>query len=122
MAKCAYCGTTILFGGKRDGDLRFCNQKCFQKSDVVRFAQRLPDDVVQKEAATVHQGTCPRCQGPGPVDVHVSYRVWSAIHVTQWSSRPQISCRSCGVKSKVRDMLYCLALGWWGVPWGGTRP
>lgn len=27
MTSCAYCGTTILFGGKRINDLRFCNEK-----------------------------------------------------------------------------------------------
>lgn len=31
MAKCGYCGTTILFGGKKDGDLRFCNDECHAK-------------------------------------------------------------------------------------------
>ncbi len=118
MAKCSYCGSSIIFGGKRDGDLTFCNERCLEKGIVVRFAQRLPDDVVQERVATIHQGNCPRCHGRGPVDVHVSYRVWSAILHTSWSSRPQVSCQSCGVKSRVCDAFFCLFFGWWGFPWG----
>jgi hypothetical protein len=118
MAKCAYCGTTILFGGKKDGDLRFCNETCCEKGVAVRIARRLPEDEVQKRAAVVHQGNCPKCGGPGPVDVHVSYRVWSAVHLTSWQSRPQVSCRSCGVKHLLGDTAFSFLLGWWGFPFG----
>ncbi|MGD0900027.1 MAG: hypothetical protein ABR915_19505 [Thermoguttaceae bacterium] len=118
MATCASCGTTILFGGKRSGDLRFCSQKCFDKSLVVQLAAQLPEDLVNQEVIATHQGRCPKCQLPGPVDVHVSHRVWSALHVTRWSSRSQVSCRSCGVKSKLADAMFCFFLGWWGFPWG----
>jgi hypothetical protein len=52
------------------------------------------------------------------VDVHVSYRVWSAAIVTSWSSRPAVSCGGCGTKRKLGDALFSLVLGWWGLPWG----
>ena len=118
MAKCSYCGTTILFGGKADGAYRYCNAQCQEKGALARLADQLPPGTVEESVRTIHAGRCPKCKGRGPVDVHTSYRVWSALIMTRWSSRPQICCTSCGRKSKASDALYCLLLGWWGFPWG----
>jgi hypothetical protein len=118
MASCAYCNTTILFGGKRNGNLRFCNAKCEQKGALTLAATELPDAEVGAYIGRVHRGNCPECSGPGPVDVHTSYRVWSALVLTQWSSRPLVGCRACGTKQKLTDTAFSLVLGWWGVPWG----
>ena len=118
MAKCDYCGTTIIFGGTREGELRFCNENCLNAGVVLAVSQQLPDDLIQKKVWEVHQGNCPRCEGRGPVDVHTSYRVYSALVYSSWSSRPHISCRSCGIKSQLGDVVFCLVLGWWGFPWG----
>lgn len=65
-----------------------------------------------------HQGPCPKCQGPGPIDVHVAHKVWSALFLTQWSSAPQVSCRACGLKSQAAGAAFSMLLGWWGIPWG----
>ena len=118
MAKCAYCGTTIIFGGSRQGDLRFCNNECRNAGTLLNVSQQLPADIVREQMWAFHQGNCPKCGGRGPVDVHMSYRVWSALVVTSWSSRPHLSCRSCGVKSQLEDAAFSLVLGWWGFPWG----
>ena len=118
MTRCAYCGTTILFGGVRDGDFRFCNEKCHQNGHALVAAKEIPQVVVDQHAGEVHRGRCPKCKGPGPVDVHTSYRVHSLIVYTAWSSIPHICCRSCGVKSQVGDAIRSLLLGWWGIPWG----
>jgi hypothetical protein len=118
MASCSACGTTILFGGTRDGDLRFCNAQCGQKGFLVRIANQIPPDAIREATTSIYHGTCPKCHGPGPVDVHTSYRVWSALLMTSWQSRPQISCRSCGRKRQASDAVFCLFLGWWGFPWG----
>jgi len=118
MTKCSYCGTTILLGGVSDGDMRFCNQTCRQKGVVVRLAKQMPDDLVQEHILSVHAGNCPKCNGRGPVDVHTSYRVWSALVLTSWSSRPRVSCRSCGRKQQASDAFFCFLFGWWGFPWG----
>src|SRR5262249_42160585 len=40
------------------------------------------------------------------------------VVLTSWVSRPQISCRSCGMKSQAGGALFSLVLGWWGFPWG----
>lgn len=41
MASCAYCNTRILFGGKRDGDRRYCNEKCLHQGLLSDAASQL---------------------------------------------------------------------------------
>ena len=118
MKKCDACGTTILFGGVSDGGLRFCNATCHAKGSLIRVAAQIPPDVVRQQTGVIYRGQCPNCQGPGPVDVHTSYRVWSALVITSWQSRPRISCRSCGRRRQLGDAAFSLLLGWWGIPWG----
>lgn len=118
MARCGYCGTSILFGGVRDGNNRFCNSKCHQSAYVLSVAQQAPADVLERETEEVFRGNCPKCRGLGPIDVHKVHRVWSALILTNWSSSQQVSCRSCAVKSQLGAVLFCLGLGWWGFPWG----
>ena len=118
MASCGYCGTTILFGGVRDGAQRYCNNKCHQNAYVLRVAQTIPPEVVERQVEEVFRGNCPRCRGLGPIDVHKVHRVWSALVLTSWSSSGQVSCRSCATKSQLGGLFYCLFLGWWGFPWG----
>lgn len=118
MAKCDYCGTTILLGGVRDGDFRFCNESCRQHGFLLAVADQVPADLMSQQVAEVHQGPCPKCGGPGPVDVHTSYLVWSALVITSWQSRPQVCCRSCGIKSKLGGAMLSGVVGWWGLPWG----
>ncbi|HWS72151.1 MAG TPA: hypothetical protein VN605_08550 [Thermoanaerobaculia bacterium] len=118
MAACATCGTTILFGGVQDAGMRFCNANCHSRGSLLRIAQQIPPDVLQQQTWAVHHGACPKCQGPGPVDVHKSYRIWSIVFLTSWSNTPRVSCKRCGVKGQLGDALFCLFLGWWGFPWG----
>ena len=118
MASCGYCGTTIIFGGVRDGDQRFCNNKCLQNAYVLRVAQAVPADVLERQIEETFRGNCPKCRGLGPVDVHRVHRVWSALVLTSWSSSPQLCCRSCATKSQIGGVLFSLFLGWWGFPWG----
>lgn len=118
MASCAYCNSLILFGGTRAGDLRFCDAKCAEKGRLAFAANELPQAEVAKYLGQVHRGRCPECGGAGPVDLHTSHRVWSAVFMTSWASRPVISCRPCGVKRQLGDGLFSLLFGWWGVPWG----
>ena len=118
MTKCDFCGTTILFGGQEAGGLRFCNAQCASNGQLITLSRALPPLVVQQHVQAMHQGACPQCKGPGPVDVHVSHRVWSALIMTRWSSHPRISCRACGVKAKLGDSVVSVVAGWWGFPWG----
>jgi hypothetical protein len=118
MAKCGYCGTTIIFGGVKENGLRFCNSECHQKGHVLILAGRIPKDLVEDQAGKIHRGLCPRCQGNGPVDVHTSYRVYSVLVYTSRRSIQNVCCRSCGIKSQIRETLFSLVVGWWGFPWG----
>lgn len=118
MAACGACNTTILFGGVREGEQRFCNKSCYAKGYLLTVARQIPPDTLREHVRSVHQGMCPKCHGAGPVDVHKSYRVWSAVFLTSWKNEPQVSCRSCGVKAQLGSTLFSLVLGWWGLPWG----
>src|SRR6185312_9761288 len=88
MATCAGCGTTILFGGSRQGDLRFCNDKCRGAGVVRAAAASVPDAVVAPRVWEIRNGRCPVCCGP------------------------------CATRARVKDALFSLAFGWWGFPWG----
>jgi hypothetical protein len=118
MAACSACGSSILFGGKTSGDLRFCNARCQSKGTLIMLARQLPPDLVKQRVWSVYQGACPKCHGSGPVDVHVSYQIWSALFLTSWKNTPQVSCRPCGFRSQLGNAAFSLFLGWWGIPWG----
>jgi len=67
MAKCDYCGTTILFGGKREANLRFCNEQCHNAGALLAVSQQIPNNVIQEKVWEVHQGLCPKCGARGPI-------------------------------------------------------
>ncbi len=85
---------------------------------MLTLSQQIPNDVVQRSVGEVYRGTCPHCKGPGPVDVHHSYRVYSFVFMTRWESRYKVGCRSCGRKRQLGDLAFSLVAGWWGFPWG----
>lgn len=118
MSKCSYCGSRILFGGIRSFDLRFCNQKCAQAGALLNVSIQIPAEVVQSRLLSVHRGSCPKCSGPGPIDVHTSYSVWSAVLLTRWASHPLMSCVPCAKKAQLLNAVGSFFLGWWGFPWG----
>lgn len=82
------------------------------------MAHEVPADLVSQHVMAVHQGACPKCKGPGPVDIHTSHFVWSILVLTSWNSSPQLCCRSCGTKAKLGGALISGLVGWWGFPWG----
>ena len=116
--RCAYCDTRILFGGRHYGQFHFCNEACRQAGIRLTVSRQIPDGVVQERVWSVFKGRCPRCGGTGPVDVHTSHRVYSALVVTSWSNRVAVVCVPCGRRAKLSDAVLSLVLGWWGVPWG----
>jgi hypothetical protein len=69
MAGCAYCGSTILFGGMRSGSQRFCDRKCAQKAAIAEAVKRLPGDAIEQAITEIRRGNCPKCGGLGPLDV-----------------------------------------------------
>ena len=81
-------------------------------------ADRLPQRAVDDAVEETHQGDCPLCQGPGPVDVHASHTIWSIIALTSWRSTPNVCCRSCGRQKQLSGLVTSGVFGWWGFPWG----
>jgi hypothetical protein len=118
MTHCDYCGTRILFGGKKDNGVRYCNERCQNCGRAIQWSHHLPEDFVQQQVLQAHQGECPTCSGPGPIDVHTSYSVWSAVYLTRWVSTPHVCCKSCGLKFCLKDGLFSVVFGWWGFPFG----
>ncbi len=118
MGSCSYCGSTIWFRGVRDAELRFCNADCQQRGHYIRFVDQLPQDLVRDHVRAVHQGNCPACGKTGPIDVHRSFKIWSALVLTSWKTEPRISCRKCATAAQSKGIVYSLFLGWWGFPWG----
>jgi hypothetical protein len=118
VATCESCGNTILFGGKRLGSLRYCNQRCLQSGTLRQLSLKIPDAQVREVLWKVHQGACPKCGGSGPVDVHKTYEVRSMIVVTKWCTKSNVSCLSCGKKAQFAAAGADLFFGWWGFPWG----
>jgi hypothetical protein len=85
---------------------------------LLDIADQLPPEVVDSYMHVMQMSPCPQCEGPGPIEVHTSYRVWSAAVVTSWSNRPRISCKKCATKAQLGNMVFSSVLGWWGFPWG----
>lgn len=118
MARCGFCNKSIVFGGVSANNEKFCTDKCLEGRQVAEITKLVPSEEISREVEKVHAGDCPQCLRRGPVDVHISHRVWSALVLTQWSSQTKLCCHSCGTKNKLRDSAFCLFLGWWGFPWG----
>ena len=81
------------------------------------LSSKIPQDIVDRHGGEIHRGLCPKCQGNGPIDVHTSYRVYSLFLYTSRSSKPNICCRSCGIRSQIGDAIFSFLFGWWGFPW-----
>jgi hypothetical protein len=115
---CASCGKSILLGGIREGARTYCSRKCLEADEIGRLGAMIPARFVDAHATGIHGGSCPKCNGPGPVDVHPSYTVWSAVVFTKCRTREHIVCMECAGRRQRRDLLSCALLGWWGIPFG----
>ena len=118
MAKCSACSKTIVFGGVRDAEDRYCNQKCVERGKIDRVQAALPAELLQQYVSEIHQGSCPKCGGPGPIDVHTSHTVLSMLIITSTRAHQQVSCRRCGNRAKLTAAISSGVFGWWALPWG----
>lgn len=105
-------------GGVRSGDQRFCNNTCYQNARVLSMTKNVPNDVLERKIEEVWRGNCPKCRGLSPIDVHKTYNVWSALVLTRWTTKSQMSCHSCAVKGQIGAATFSFVFGWWGFPWG----
>jgi hypothetical protein len=118
MTKCGFCSSTIILGGVRSGDHRFCNNKCLQNAYILSVGKEIPREALEQKVEEVWRGACPQCKGRGPVDVHKVYAVWSALVMTRWSTKSQVSCHRCARNQQIGGVFFSLLFGWWGFPWG----
>ena len=118
MASCAACNQLILFGGLEQGDLRFCCSKCMEAGSMLTDAAKIPEAAVAPRVWEIRGGRCPSCNGPGPVDLHKSYRVWSGLIMTSYTTRQNLCCLGCANRARLKDAAFSLLFGWWGIPWG----
>ncbi|WP_374011633.1 hypothetical protein [Pseudoxanthomonas koreensis] len=118
MRRCHACNFWILPGGIRDGDYQYCCDTCARDGPIFPLSTQLPKADVRLKALQIHGGRCPACEGRGPVELRLSYRVWSIVVFTHFSTRSQISCRRCGFKAQLRGLVYSTVLGWWSLPLG----
>ena len=116
MKTCARCRRPIDSGGKWDGPLRFCGDECLSLGPAEDFLVSR----AQLETAVwqVHQAPCPRCGGPGPVDLHPSWHVASVLVLTWWRREEHVACEPCGRSIRRKAAMKSLLLGWWGFPVG----
>lgn len=115
---CAFCDKLILFGGEREGASWFCGAECRHKARLLAVSCQIPDSTVTDRLWSLYQGNCPKCGGPGPVDVFTSHRVLSVFVKTFWGSRLNVCCARCGKRARIKDSFFSLMLGWWALPWG----
>lgn len=122
MATCDHCGTTIVFGGKKDQGYRFCNDACRKKAMPMLLAEEyldlVPPGILEAEVLSVHQGPCPRCGGEGPIGVHDSTMMWSAIFFGKHLEQSLICCTRCGRRQNLIAAVMTFFLGWWSFPEG----
>lgn len=116
MKECARCGAPMASGGMWDGPLRYCGAECLRLGPAERFI--VPRAHLEGVVWEIHQGPCPHCGGPGPVDLHASWHVWSAVVLTRWMRDARLSCEPCGRAARWRAAGKSFLLGWWGFPVG----
>lgn len=118
MATCAACNQLILFGGLENGGLQFCSSKCIEAGSILTQAASIPESAVTPRVWEIRNGRCPTCSGPGPIDLHQSYRIWSGLIMTSYRTRQNLCCHRCANRARVKDAGFSLLFGWWGFPWG----
>ena len=115
---CPTCGTSVLFGGVKDGKRRYCSKKCYETDEINRAAEQIPNEHVEQLANDLHSGTCPKCEKHGPIDIHKSHCVYSVILYTKSETLEHLLCKKCATKQQAIDLIASLLLGWWGIPFG----
>jgi hypothetical protein len=114
MPICDGCGTTVVFGGVREGDERFCNAACRQAT-LVRRAGGLDEAEVDRRAEEVREGPCPACGGPGPVGQYRTYEVRSYLVGSRIDTTMRFCCLGCSRRPNLTGALDTLVLGPWSV-------
>jgi len=116
---CDNCGKHAGRNAIRDAGQKFCSRTCWRAARLNEAAVDVREEDVQRLARDIRDGRCPRCgRRSSPVEVRQARWVWSALFLTRWGTTASTCCKSCGDTDQLVALLKCLALGWWGFPWG----
>ncbi|MBC3882632.1 hypothetical protein H8K35_14665 [Undibacterium sp. LX40W] len=117
--ECDHCGNSARFSPVLDGGQRFCSKSCLRKARLLEISVDISETEIVRHARNIKIGECPDChRKDSKVEVRYYYRVWSAAIITQWTKRNHVCCRACGRQTNFGSLMFCLLLGWWGIPWG----
>ena len=122
--ECDYCGSSARFSPVLDDGQRFCNVTCLQNARLMEISEDIPKEEIFQHACRIKEGACPGCScSKSKVEARKSYRIWSVVHISVFSTQTRICCHSCARKENFRSLMFCAAFGWWGFPWGvGITP
>ena len=115
---CPTCSKTILFGGIKEGDKKYCSKTCHEEGEITRTAETFSEEIVEEFSREIYNGNCPRCDGVGPIDIHKSYTVYSFVISTNYQTNENLLCKQCATKKQATDLISSFLLGWWGLPFG----
>ena len=115
--KCARCGATVIAVGITCEGRFFCTTACCERL-LVDLSRSIPLEQIEQRVRDIHEGTCPKCGGPGPVDMHMAYTAVSYVVHTRTACEGQLSCRRCGAEFQLHALLKTGLGGSWHFPWG----
>lgn len=114
LEKCSGCGTRILAGGVKSQGGTWCSEQCLQKSVCRTVDNAVPADVMQSAVMATFNGNCPRCGGPGPIDVYSATKLTGMLLMFTIAHPQHVGCASCGRMHRLKAAGHNLLAGWWG--------
>lgn len=117
--ECDFCNSSAKHSAVLNEGQRFCSNSCLQNARLLEVSEDIPKETILHHASKIKEGVCPLCQqSSSKTEVRRYYRVWSAVVLTEWAERSHICCHSCGWKTNLESIIFCMLFGWWGIPWG----
>jgi hypothetical protein len=119
MAICDFCGKKFNLFGVSENGYSFCSANCRDRArGLLTSLDGVPPAELESYIERSRAGPCAKCGGPGALDLHQSYRVYSMILLTSWSTHNHFVCRSCARSEQLKSLGFSTLLGWWGFPFG----
>src|ERR1700760_1218516 len=117
MAICDYCGSSYRGGAIKEGAYRYCMGLCRDRGTrLLQHLECIPEDQIEKQVLEAHQGPCPKCGKDVSIDVHSSYRFWSALIYWSWKGKSFVACKECARATQGEDLVLSALSGWWSPP------
>ena len=119
MAICDNCSKKFNLFGVYENGYSFCSANCRDRARALLTSlDGVPPAELTSYIERSRAGPCAKCGGPGPLDLHQSYRVYSMLVITSWSTHNHFVCRACARNEQLKSLGFSTLLGWWGIPFG----